>query len=146
MFTLENLPGYATVLVYATVNVITDDSAEHGDWAETGWVADLDSTVVHDSRNDVPALWELRTDSDGKLSTWMSEYVDIEDALGDLKRVIGELGSYETEDGSTLSGDGSVQDFRTGHEYLYSLHAHVKYRDITNGYVEEDVAIVEVNA
>lgn len=142
MFNLKNLPAFGVVRVYATANKVTEESAALGDYAESGYVDRIGSTDIYQSRNDVAPVWELRVDADGKLTSSYSEYISVAEAIEDLESVIEELDGHWTDGGSTLYGTGSTRDMFTGDDYSYALHAHVKYRDVERGYVEDDVAIV----
>lgn len=123
-------PAGGVLNVYATANRLTPEMTEFGDYAETGWVSDLTSSLIVESRNDVQPLFSCWVSADGKLFTPGStdtaeeQDEDLRDELGDL---LESLGYYDTDDGSTLyATDSQIWDYTTDSEYLYQLHGHIK--------------------
>ena len=130
MITLDTLPRHGVIRVYATADVITSESAAHGDAAARGWVDDLDSTELEESRNYVRPVFECRVESFD------------DDAREVLADTVARLGAHESDDGCTLYGcDGVTWDYATDAVWLYALHGHVKHFDAARGWVEDAVVI-----
>ena len=136
MFTLDTLPKNGVIRVYATCERVTPESASEGVAAESGWVTSLDSRMFYESRNDVAPVFECNT-----------EEFD-EEAENELISLLNSLGSNYSDDGSTIYGQERDEDYATGDEYGYALHAHVKHFEhhlgetARGGWVETNLAII----
>lgn len=133
--------------VFATVDRLTHEASEDGMPAESGWVNSLNGTEIHENRNDVAPLFSCWILPNGTLYTpgdkrpAPEQDQELREELSDL---IQELGSYETEDGSTLyADDAETHDYTSDSTYLYALHAHVKL-GAERGYTEVDTDILAV--
>lgn len=129
-YELDTLPAYGVLRVYVTADRVSPESASEGMPAESGWTSAVGERTLYDARNYVTPVFEARV----PLS---------DDDRNELTRVVGTLGAYGTDDGSTLYGEDAHENYETGDWYNYCLHAHVKHYDSARGYVEDDVSIVE---
>jgi hypothetical protein len=137
MFTLYNIPPNGVLRIYATCGRITDESAEHGDYAENGWVNSLDSREIYESRNDVKPVYEI------PVSEFFNDIARHKEVFTEIDSILGYLGADEKySEGSTVYATDATPDMMTGDYYGYAIHAHVKHLT-PDGYVESDVNILE---
>ena len=137
--TLPNMPkhpygpsGRGRVFAFMTGERVTPESAERGDFEESGWVdPSWSRRMLHESRNDVRPL--------------MSEDTDSEDLADAVTAALAELGAYADNGDGTFYGQDSKSDFTTGDDWTYAVHFTVKYRDPGRpdaepfaGYIERD--------
>lgn len=124
------------IRVWVTADVVTSESAEFGDADRRGWLSDLGSTSLWDSRNDVTPVWECEI-QDGSL---VGDILTPDEFQDELRTVIARLGAHETDGGSTLYGvDSVVWDYSTDETWTYALHANVKHYESARGWIETDV-------
>ena len=146
MYTLNDLPGGAVIRIYATCDRYTPESVAEGDAEEHGWVGSLSDTAIYPSRNDVAPILEYRVMLNGTIrqESWHDTPEEArEEMLEEISELLRDLGSFETDDGSTLYASDSVTwDYRTADEYRYAVHAHVKHYTAERGWVEDDLDIV----
>jgi hypothetical protein len=99
---------FGHVYAYVTAERITAESATHGDYSECGWVDDVGSHDIFESRNDVRPI--------------MVAHPDDEDFGERVRDAIDTLGAYITDDGSTFDGIDSHPDYVSGDDYVYGIH------------------------
>lgn len=128
--------------VFATADVVTTESAEHGDADRRGWVSDLNGSEVEESRNYVRPLvnlyWPL---SDPRN---FDVYLDEDDVRQEVRSLLYDLGAYDNNgDGTLYAADSATFDYSTDEAWLYALHAFVKHNG-PNGWTETPVDITTI--
>lgn len=115
----------ARIFAFVTAEMVTTESAEHGDAAARGWVdVDWSATTLHESRNDVRPIVDANENDD-----------DLADMIRDaVSRVVG---AYETDGNGTLYAvDAMTLDYATDESWSYAIHFTRKTYD-SRGWVEE---------
>lgn len=142
MYTLHNLPPHGVVRVYVTAERVTPESAEHGDAAERGYVSEVGSREIYESRNDVAPAFEATA----RALTYGHDYgngltMTADEMRAAAREIVESLGAYEDNGDGTSYAAEAVQDYRTGDDYFYAVHGHVKYLT-ARGWLESPVDIM----
>lgn len=134
MYTLSNLPAHGVVSAFVTCERVTPESAESGDAAERGWVREVGSREIYESRNDVPPAVFL--------DVYDLAYADDRaDYRAEIRAVVESLGTYWHDGRGTYYSEGEEVDWQSADIFTYAVHVHVK-RFGPRGWVESPVDVM----